>query len=338
VVTAICRDLLNPQAVHALNETGVNLVLVPAMSETLVPFAGPVAQLVGSTQAIVAIADNLAAWSTAGRVDGQRPARALFGHPGYGQLTRPVSSPDTDPGTALMAVASGRLRWITTPSAHQRPTATQPGSGHTPDWARHLAAPLMSPPSSAGSLTGPVVLRHAPVLVLLTDGPAGPSVLLTKRAADLGDYPGQWVLPGGTYDPGDTGTTTAALREAAEEVGLDRGSVEVLGALSPFALPGSGFLVTPVLAYSDTPRHNGSVNSAELAALVTLPLATWRGSAESGPANAAPPGPGSGGTEPTQPLHRVATMTTAVLDLLNGRLARTVTPPSAAETCDSASH
>ncbi len=43
LVTAICLDLLNPQAVHAVAEVGANLVLVPAMSETLMAFGGPVA-------------------------------------------------------------------------------------------------------------------------------------------------------------------------------------------------------------------------------------------------------------------------------------------------------
>jgi hypothetical protein len=337
LVIAICRDLLNPQAVHALTEAGVNLVLVPAMSETLVPFAGPVAQLVGSNQAIVAIANNPADWSAAGRVDGQRPARALFGHPGYGQLTRPVSSPDTGPGYALMTVASGQLRWITAPPARPRPPAAQPVPGHTPDWARQLAVPLTSSPLP-GSLTDPVLLRPAAVLVLLTDGPAGPSVLLTRRAADLSHYPDEWVFPGGACDPGDAGTAAAALREASEEVGLDPGSVEVLGVLSPFALPGSGFLVTPVLAYSATPRHNGSINAAEVATLMTLPLAAWTGSSESDSNIAAVSEPGSGGRDAAPPPQGVAAMTAAVLDLLNGRLSRHSTPLPGAGTSNSAPH
>jgi hypothetical protein len=335
LVIAICRDLLNPQAVHALNEAGVNLVLVPAMSETLVPFAGPVAQLVGSTQAMVAIANNPADWSTAGRADGQRPARALFGHPGYGQLTRPVSAPDTGPGVALMTVASGRLRWITTPLTRPRHTAAQPGPGPIPDWVRQVAAPSTSRPSWTGALTAPVVLRPAAVLVLLTDSPAGPSVLLTRRAADLGDYPGQWVFPGGACDPGDAGPAATALREASEEVGLDPCSVEVLDVVSPFALPDSGFLVTPVLGYSATPQSNSSINTAEVATLMTLPLAAWTGPG-SPVASVARPGSGCGAREPAGAPLPVATMTAAVLDLLNGRLARTVTPLSAAGTCDSA--
>ena len=62
LVIAICRDLLNPQAVYALSEVGANLVLVPSMSETLIAFGGPVGQLVGTTQ-------PLSQWRTE-RLDG----------------------------------------------------------------------------------------------------------------------------------------------------------------------------------------------------------------------------------------------------------------------------
>ncbi|NOJ60946.1 carbon-nitrogen hydrolase family protein [Arthrobacter sp. 260] len=65
VAMAICRDLLNPHAVHALTEAGANLLLVPAMSDTLVAFGGPVANLVGTCQAIVAVANNPADFSDA---------------------------------------------------------------------------------------------------------------------------------------------------------------------------------------------------------------------------------------------------------------------------------
>lgn len=75
LAVAICRDLLNPQALHALTEAGANLVLVPAMSETLVAFGGPAAQLVGGAQALVAVANNPAQWGAG------QPARALFRAP-----------------------------------------------------------------------------------------------------------------------------------------------------------------------------------------------------------------------------------------------------------------
>ena len=100
LVLAICRDLLNPLAVHALTEAGVNLVLAPAMSETLVPFGGPVAQLVAANQALV-VANNPAQWpDPAPPTIDRRPARALFGHPGFGQQARFVPGPDPGPGLA----------------------------------------------------------------------------------------------------------------------------------------------------------------------------------------------------------------------------------------------
>lgn len=100
LVIAICRDLLNPHAVYALTEAGVNLALVPAMSESLVSFGGPAANLVGTGQAIVAVANNPAHWPSRGDVAARRAARALFGHPGWDQQTRSVHTPDADPGVA----------------------------------------------------------------------------------------------------------------------------------------------------------------------------------------------------------------------------------------------
>lgn len=126
LVLAICRDLLNPLAVLALNEAGVNLVLAPAMSETLVPFGGPVAQLVAANQALVVVANNPAQWPDPARPTLQRtPARALFGHPGFGQQTRFVPSPDPGPGLARLHVHSGQLGWLPAPS----PGAATPGGG-----------------------------------------------------------------------------------------------------------------------------------------------------------------------------------------------------------------
>jgi predicted amidohydrolase len=111
LVIAVCRDLLNPEAVHALTEVGANLVLVPAMSETLLAFGGQGANLVGSCQAIVAVANNPGEWPSAGKPPG-RPARALFGHPGLDEQTIAVHSADADPGVALLAVRSAEVRWL----------------------------------------------------------------------------------------------------------------------------------------------------------------------------------------------------------------------------------
>lgn len=114
LVIAVCRDLLNPEAVHALTAIGANLVLVPAMSETLLAFGGPGSSLVGNCQAIVAVANNPAEWPSDTR-PASRPARALFGHPGLIEQTIAVHSSEPGPGFALFAVNSAEITWVPVP-------------------------------------------------------------------------------------------------------------------------------------------------------------------------------------------------------------------------------
>jgi 8-oxo-dGTP pyrophosphatase MutT (NUDIX family) len=73
-----------------------------------------------------------------------------------------------------------------------------------------------------------------------------PGVLLTKRNENLARHAGQVSFPGGRIDPTDADAEAAALREATEEIALDRRSVEVVGRLGDF-LTGTGFRITPVL-------------------------------------------------------------------------------------------
>lgn len=90
-------------------------------------------------------------------------------------------------------------------------------------------------------------LRPAAVLVAVVGPETAPTVLLTKRSSLLTHHPGQIAFPGGKQDPGDPTLEAAALREAAEEVGLDPATVEVFGRL-PSHETVTGFAVTPVLA------------------------------------------------------------------------------------------
>jgi 8-oxo-dGTP pyrophosphatase MutT (NUDIX family) len=270
LMIAICRDLLNPQAVYALTEVGVNLLLVPAMSETLVPFGGPTAHLVGSAQALIAVANNPADWSQKSDRIAKAPARALFGHPGLSQLTRFVHAPDAEPGAALLHVGSGRIRWLPAASsatkgktANRNPQWSLP-QGDTPGWIRRLATEMRDPGQLAQFPVQPVTLRPAAVLVLFTDGSAEPRLLLTERAADLRDYPGQLVFPGGATEPNDQGPVATALREAYEEVGLDPDSVHIIGMLPAVAVPESRFLVAPVVAWSLRPTFSHTPNPGEV--------------------------------------------------------------------------
>jgi 8-oxo-dGTP pyrophosphatase MutT (NUDIX family) len=91
-------------------------------------------------------------------------------------------------------------------------------------------------------------LRPAAVLLAVCERPAGPSVLLTKRASGLQHHPGQIALPGGKIDPTDASAEAAALRESQEEVGLPPDVVSILGRLPPHETV-TGFSITPVLGH-----------------------------------------------------------------------------------------
>lgn len=98
-----------------------------------------------------------------------------------------------------------------------------------------------------------------------------PTVLLTLRTPHLSTHSGQIAFPGGKVDPTDTGVVAAALREAQEEIGLERQFVEVLGQL-PVYVTGSAFHITPVVALV-TPDFALNPNPYEVADIFEVPLA-----------------------------------------------------------------
>lgn len=100
-------------------------------------------------------------------------------------------------------------------------------------------------------------LRRAAVAITLVTGPAGGDpvldgleFLLTRRAPTLRRHSGQWALPGGRLDPGET-VAQAGRRELAEELGLSLGEDALLGALDDYPTR-SGFLVSPVVLWGGT--------------------------------------------------------------------------------------
>jgi 8-oxo-dGTP pyrophosphatase MutT (NUDIX family) len=132
----------------------------------------------------------------------------------------------------------------------------------------HVQAEQLSrflPPEEGG--------RHSAVLILFGEGPRGPDLLFIERAATLRSHAGQPAFPGGALDEDDGGPIDAALREAEEEVGLDRSGVEILGTLPDLWLPPSQFVVTPVLAWWRLPSDVGVVDRAEVAAVARVPIA-----------------------------------------------------------------
>jgi 8-oxo-dGTP pyrophosphatase MutT (NUDIX family) len=150
----------------------------------------------------------------------------------------------------------------------------------TPPWLAPLAQVLPHVRAEELSRFRPPAVggRHSAVLVLFGEGPDGPDVLLIERARTMRAHAGQPAFPGGALDPEDgdpagDGPVVAALREAEEEVGLDRGSVEVLGVLPALWLPPSGFVVHPVVAWWRSPHPVDVVDAAEVAAVARVPIA-----------------------------------------------------------------
>jgi len=88
-------------------------------------------------------------------------------------------------------------------------------------------------------------------------------VLLLRRAATLGSHAGQIAFPGGRLEASDDGPIAAALREAAEETGLDPDGIEPLGTLPVMSVPVSNHIVTPVAAWWTRPSEVAVVDHDE---------------------------------------------------------------------------
>ena len=119
--------------------------------------------------------------------------------------------------------------------------------------------------------------RPAAVLVLIFPDEAGEArLVLTERADRGGHHSGEVSFPGGRAEPGDADLVATALREAAEEVGLDpvAAGVRVLGTLSMQWIPVSNFTVTPVVAVADR-RPVLAPQPSEVAAILEAPLAAF---------------------------------------------------------------
>jgi 8-oxo-dGTP pyrophosphatase MutT (NUDIX family) len=106
--------------------------------------------------------------------------------------------------------------------------------------------------------------RAAAVAVAVLETPAGPAVPVTRRADGLRAHPGQWALPGGRVDPGET-AVGAAIREADEELGLRLDASDCLGLLDDFATR-SGYVMTPVVIWGG-PAAAMHPNPAEVASV-----------------------------------------------------------------------
>lgn len=106
-------------------------------------------------------------------------------------------------------------------------------------------------------------------VVLTSDGGSG-SVILTRRASSLRTHSGQWALPGGRIDLGES-AEEAALRELQEEVNLKLPEAAILGLLDDYTTR-SGYRITPVVVWADCNAEGLSPNPSEVASIHTAPF------------------------------------------------------------------
>jgi 8-oxo-dGTP pyrophosphatase MutT (NUDIX family) len=115
----------------------------------------------------------------------------------------------------------------------------------------------------------PSLRRAAVALALLPDDDGQACFVLTRRAAKLRSHRGQWALPGGRLDEGES-PDDAALRELHEEVGLELGAECVLGVLDDYPTR-SGYCITPVVVWAGAAARLAP-NPEEVAAVYRVRL------------------------------------------------------------------
>jgi 8-oxo-dGTP pyrophosphatase MutT (NUDIX family) len=113
-------------------------------------------------------------------------------------------------------------------------------------------------------------IRPAAVLIPVVDHPQ-PTVLLTQRSAHLNDHAGQISFPGGKIDATDASPLDTALREAWEEIGLDREFIDPVGYLDLYGTA-FGFRILPTVARV-RPGFTMRINEAEVDDAFEVPLA-----------------------------------------------------------------
>ena len=116
--------------------------------------------------------------------------------------------------------------------------------------------------------------EHAGVLVPIIEEVGILSVLLTKRTDMVEHHKGQISFPGGSVDEEDGSVKETALREAQEEIGLQRKDVEILGRLDDTLTLISSFIVHPFVGFVPYP-YNFSINRIEVERLINVPLSVF---------------------------------------------------------------
>jgi 8-oxo-dGTP pyrophosphatase MutT (NUDIX family) len=114
-------------------------------------------------------------------------------------------------------------------------------------------------------------LKAASVAICIVLEQEARSLLITRRAPNLRSHAGQWALPGGRRDPGES-AGDAARRELREETGVDVAPADVLGVLDDYVTR-SGYRITPLVVWGGpvSPEMHGP--ASEVAQIHVIPLA-----------------------------------------------------------------
>ena len=111
-------------------------------------------------------------------------------------------------------------------------------------------------------------LHAAAVAIVIAAHQGGPAVLLTRRSGKLRAHSGQWALPGGRLDAGES-AEDAALRELQEEINLRLPRSAIMGRLDDY-ITRSGYRITPVVLWSGEESDHLKPNPDEVASIHTV--------------------------------------------------------------------
>jgi 8-oxo-dGTP pyrophosphatase MutT (NUDIX family) len=135
--------------------------------------------------------------------------------------------------------------------------------------AGRLRAVLLDP-EAAAALDVHGRIDAAVLVPLYLDG-GDLHAVFTRRRDDLRRHGGEISFPGGRQDAGEDDLRRTALRESEEEIGLEPGDVELIGALQPTPTIATNYAVYPFVGMIE-PGRAWRPSAAEVAEVLEVPL------------------------------------------------------------------